>query len=455
MTFVSSPWLPVAVLFALTVAARMLQGNWLAPSVFPGLLLSIYLAVPLFLLADRISALTVWVIVLLVFSAQFGAMVTEMPQAVRSPAINVGRGFCALSAQALTLSLISSLIAFIGAFIYALSSMKQFDRSFSVEGFLGLGAILYGIIVGGEGDPWWFRLTRMWIFPAAFLGGVCCAIPASRGRKILSFVWLIPVVLVGTTLGSRYGITMAIACWISAYLAAKVSVKLGSFRLDRKAVVSAALIFTACTGMYVGIGISRGHQFGDLEDYGVQLRCSLFGYLPVFENFVQNESTYKRSFGVYSLAGAFDVLGLSKRVSALSYEPVMLDYGYSSNIFTAFRGLIQDFSLPGALWLCIGGGWLGGSAYLNASRGRMSSVPVLAGYYVFFLWSPIVSIFNYNSVWLGLFVAWILIKQREKAHSSVGMLRRLSPANDEPAFSVPQQKGHAVELTGMPVPGPR
>lgn len=455
MTLASSPWLPVAVLFALSVAARMLQGNWLAPSVFPSLVLSIYLAVPLVLLADRISALTVWVIVLLVFFAQFGAMVTEMPQVVRPARANVGESFCAVFlARALTVSLISSSIAFMGAFIYAVSSLKQFDLSFSVEGFLGLGAVLYGIIVGGGGDPWWFRLTRMWIFPGAFLGGICCAITASRSRKILSFVWLIPVVLVGITLGSRYGITMAIACWISAYLAAKVSVNLGSFHLDRRAVVTAVLIFTACTGMYVGIGISRGHQFGDLEDYGVQLRCSLFGYLPVFESFVQNESTYKRSFGIYSLAGAFDVLGLSKRVSALSYEPVMLDDGYSSNIFTAFRGLIQDFSLPGALFLCMGGGWLAGSAYANASRGRMSSVPILAGYYAFFLWSPIVSIFNYNSVWLGLFVAWWLAKQQEKTRSYVDGLRGLSSTQDEPAFNVAQQKSHVAGSAGMPGIGP-
>jgi oligosaccharide repeat unit polymerase len=413
MSFLGSPWLPVVVLFALSCAARMLQGNWLAPSVFPGLMLSIYLAAPLILLADRVSALTVWVISVLVFSAQFGAMVTEMPHAVRPAKGNVRESFCAaFSARALTVSLVSSSIAFIGALIYAVANLKQFDLSFSVEGFLGLGAILYGIIVGGEGDPWWFRLTRMWIFPAAFLGGICCAITPSRGRKILSFVWLIPVVLVGITLGSRYGITMAIACWISAYLAAKVTVQLGSFHLDRRAVATAILIFAVCTAMYVSIGITRGHKFGDLEDYGVQLRGSLFGYLSVFENFVHNESTYKRSFGIYSLAGAFDVLGLSKRVAALSYEPVMLDDGYSSNIFTAFRGLIQDFSLPGALILCVGGGSLAGAAYANATRGRTSSVPILAGYYSFFLWSPIVSIFNYNSVWLGLFVTWLLVKQQ-------------------------------------------
>ena len=442
MNLASSPWLPVAVLFALSFAGRRLQGNWLAPSVFPGLVLSIYLAVPLVLLADRVSALTVWVIVVLVFSAQFGAMVTEMPQAVRRARGDTGEGLCTvLSVRALTVSLVSSLIAFIGAFIYAVSSLKEFDLSFSVEGFLGLGAILYGIIVGGEGDPWWFRLTRMWIFPAAFLGGICFAATRSRPQKILSFVWLIPVALVGTTLGSRYGITLAIACWISAYLAANVVVKLGSFHLDGRAVATAVLIFAVCTAMYVSIGITRGHKFGDVEDYGIQLCCSLFGYLPVFENFVRNESTYKRSFGVYSLAGAFDVLGLSKRVAALSYEPVMLDDGYSSNIFTAFRGLIQDFSLPGALLLCIGGGWLAGGAYAKASRGRMSSVPTLAGYYAFVLWSPIVSIFNYNSVWLGLFVAWWLVKRQATDRSVLYHgLPRLWSGKRREALDLPQQK---------------
>ncbi len=413
MTSFSSPWLPTGVLFALSLGMRMLQGNWLAPSVFPGLVLSIYLAVPLILLADRVSALTVWVIVALIGSAQFGALVTEMPHAIRTRGNGNQHFFTSLSARALTVSLISSLIAFVGAFIYALSSLKEFDLAFSPQGFLGLGALLYGVIVAGEGDPWWFRLTRMWIFPAAFLGGVCYAITTGRRRKLLGFVWLIPVALVGTTLGSRYGITLAIACWISAYLATKVAVKLGSFHLGKRALATAVLIFAVCTGMYVGVGIMRGHAFGDFADYDAQLRSDLFGYLPVFESFVQNEPAYKRSFGMYSFAGAFDVLGLSKRVAALNYEPVMLDNGSSSNIFTAFRGLIQDFSLFGALVFCIAGGSLAGSAYANASRGRMSSVPLLAGYYAFFLWSPIVSIFNYNSVWLGLLVMWVLIRRQE------------------------------------------
>lgn len=414
MTSLSSPWLPVAALFALSLSARMLQGNWLAPSVFPGLVLSVYLAVPLVLLADRVSALTVWVIVVLVFSTQFGAMVAEMPQAIRRPDGNIGEGFFAvLSARALTVSLVSSLIAFIGAFIYAVSSLKEFDLSLSLQGFLGLGALLYGVIVAGDADPWWFRLTRMWIFPAAFLGGICFAITTCRSQRILSFVWLVPVALVGTTLGSRYGITMAIACWISAYLATKVAVNLGSFHLDKTVLATAVLIFAVCTAMYVSVGIMRGHAFGDLSDYDAQLRSDLFGYLPVFESFVQNEPAYKRSFGIYTFAGAFDVLGLSKRVAALNYEPVMLDNGSSSNIFTAFRGLIQDFSMFGALVLCIAGGSLAGGAYANASRGRMSGVPLLAGYYAFFLWSPIVSIFNYNSVWLGLLVTWLLVQAPE------------------------------------------
>jgi len=71
----------------------------------------------------------------------------------------------------------------------------------------------------------------------------------------------------------------------------------------------------------------------------------------------------------------------------------------------------------------------------------MSSVPTLAGYYAFVLWSPIVSIFNYNSVWLGLFVAWWLVKRQATDRSVLYHgLPRLWSGKRREALDLPQQK---------------
>ncbi len=246
MFYLASPWLPLGVLVALSLVARVLQGSWLAPSVFPALVVSVYVAIPLLTLADRVSAITIWVLVALIFSAQVGAICAEGLAPPRSVVRSGGddlRGV--LVGRCFAVILATSLVALAGAVVYAVSSLRALDLSVSWEGFLGLGAILYGVIVAGEGDPWWFRLTRMWIFPAAFLSGILVALSTSRLKKVLSLVWLIPVLLIGTTLASRYGTTMAIGCWAAAYLATKVYASGGRFQLVRRTLVPAVAILIA------------------------------------------------------------------------------------------------------------------------------------------------------------------------------------------------------------------
>src|SRR5262249_22704706 len=81
-----------------------------------------------------------------------------------------------------------------------------------------------------------------------------------------------------------------------------------------------------------------------------------------------------------------------------------------SNIFTAFRGLLQDFTFPGAVLLSFVSGMVAAVAYGKTVAGSMRYIPLLAGYYAFVLWSPIVSILNYNSVLLALLMVTYLLE---------------------------------------------
>jgi len=410
MEILSSPWWAVGFLVTTAFIARRTQGSWLAPSAFCALLWALYFSLPLILMADRISAQTMWIVAALISCVQIGALLTEDPAGWRHSArpdqkVPVG----SYSPRALAVVLISSAVAFIGAFYYAIQAVRQFAQSFSLEGFFSVGAVLYSVIVAGQADPWWFRLTRMWLFPALFVGGTMAALPSTRLTKILSFSGFVPALIVGTTLASRYGTTMGIGCWISGYLAAQAWITKGAFRLSKKAIITASVVFAMSVGLYAGIGILRGHHYGDVDNYSIQLKGNLFGYLAVLDYFIANEPSHARSWGQYSVAGVADFMGMTNRVAALNYEPIVIANGVDTNIYTAFRGLIQDFSLPGALFLSLLGGAAAGRAYTRACAGRMRATVVLAAFYSFILWSPIVSVFNYNSVLLGLIVSWIVI----------------------------------------------
>lgn len=415
-----SPWIPCAVLFGLALGARLLQGSWLAPSAFPALLWSAYIALPLLTLNDVVSPFTVWIIVALILSTQLGAFVSEYPTVWRGSGALTGVPlFGMFASRALHLVLVFSAIALVGSALFVRTAFNMTDVAFSWEGFWGLGTMMYGFAIAGEAQPWWLRLTRVWVFPAVILGGMSFATASSTSKKAISLLGFVPVLLIGSTLASRFGTAMAITCWVGSYLGMKTYRSKGNVRFPKTLLLAGGGVSVTALIMYVALGIVRGHELESSQTVYSYLTGNIFGYLSVFDHFVKSWHGYHHTFGFSSLGGALELLGLGPRETALGYQEVALEDGVTTNIYTAFRGLIEDFSYPGAVLLLAVGGFFAGRAYTNSCRGEISHVPVLVGYYCFFLWSPIISVFYYNSSILGLLVAWLFIRQqRVKLHGT-------------------------------------
>ena len=110
------------------------------------------------------------------------------------------------------------------------------------------------------------------------------------------------------------------------------------------------------------------------------------------------------AFGQYTLAGVFELFGIGARTGGMYTEIAIDDGAAESNVFTAFRGLIQDFYLPGAVAVMFALGLL--VTFLAKSRndslGQPMAITGLLTAYLFLGWSPVISIFNYNSVVLAV-----------------------------------------------------
>jgi oligosaccharide repeat unit polymerase len=354
MLFLVSPWLPLSVLIGFSLIVRWIQRSWLAPSVISGLLWSIFIALPLILNRDPISAHTVWLICGLVASFQVGAFTFELPcqerQLERHPKVE---DHAKLEKRCLRLSLLFSAVGIVGGIWYISIWLRSLGMDLSLGGFLGLGSQMYGVLLQGENDPWWFRLLRMWLFPSALLGGFACAITTSRIRKFMSLCAIVPALLVGMAIASRYGTTLAVACWLAGYFSMKCYLTSGRYRWGIRSLAITTLTLAALVGMYVGLGAVRGHKYDDVSEMSGMVRSNLVGYLAVFDDWVKSEKPLDSTFGASTVAGVAELVGVGKRARALDYEEVVLENGVWSNIYTAFRGLLEDCSLPGALVLCL------------------------------------------------------------------------------------------------------
>src|SRR5207302_45054 len=125
-----------------------------------------------------------------------------------------------------------------------------------------------------------------------------------------------------------------------------------------------------------------------------------------------------------TFAGAFDLLGLRGRVIGTYTNYVNTIASENTNIFTMFRGLIEDFTLLGAAAVCGLFGYLSGKTYSSPSC-RPWFILGLSAYYAVALFSPLFSFFSTNSPIFAFVVAAIVLGRLKPSQAPL-MKRRVS-----------------------------
>jgi hypothetical protein len=83
--------------------------------------------------------------------------------------------------------------------------------------------------------------------------------------------------------------------------------------------------------------------------------------------------------------------------------------GQTSNVYTGFRPLIQDFTIPGALAMLALVGMVGGIGFRQVAAGRASAIPLLIIAYVTIFWLPITWFWIYNSLTATVLAVGIIL----------------------------------------------
>jgi oligosaccharide repeat unit polymerase len=404
----TSPWIPLLALLAIGLFLRTLQGSSFSPSVFPALLWSIYLALPLALTPYPVAGSAGWVILALVAAAVVGALVGE---GIGSDRPGDSRAVPpAFVRRLLRLCIVFSAVALIGVIYHGIASMNRFNLAWTSEGLAQLGAILYGMTYE-ENEPFLVRILVMWTFPAALLGGMCFGMSDRRSARILAFSSYLPSLLFALMVAARTGLMVATCCWAAGFLSIHAYRNRGQFRFSRKSTIGVILVAALLVGVFVGLDLVRGKEYGDTSGAIIRIQGSVLGYLAVFSNWITTDHNQELGFGAFTVAGAFDFLQIKTRLHGLYSEVLSFEAGEDSNIYSAFRGLIQDFTLPGALLVSAFWGFLAGFAYRRAAAGGLRWIVLVGAYYAFFFWSPIVSLFNYNGVILAFLVAFLVLSR--------------------------------------------
>jgi oligosaccharide repeat unit polymerase len=120
------------------------------------------------------------------------------------------------------------------------------------------------------------------------------------------------------------------------------------------------------------------------------------------------------SFGLYTFAGPLDIIGFNERQLGFYSEFVSLPNGYS-NIYTAFRGLIHDFTLTGSILVCFCIGIFAQLSYQRCRDGNIIWLIPLSLFFAFTLFSPFISIFSSNSATMAWVISFFVLINRKKS----------------------------------------
>ncbi len=399
-------------LILLMLLTRMLEKTWMSPGAFFSLLWCCYsFTIWLFdMSADVLAVGLLWVLascVLVHVGCLFGRgqLVHSKNESFAVPVVD--------SVSLPYLKTLSLGLSGVGL-IYALTIFfRNGDSLGDVISFAYLNQLVMfnrATFVYGQEKLSTTELIAFGFFYAAPLfGGLLYGIERSIWARSVSIISVLVPAVVGLLYGSRMGALFSGSFWISAFMASQV---LGCVRSQgkhgnplTKAMLAAGLFIVGIPTAVIFIRYEEG-QFGSLGDF-LEVAGDIFSFLPSFSISLNNEQFkfFNLMYGEITFGRLFEILTL-RFGDHFAYEAI--DVGYtSSNIFTIFRGLIDDFGHLGALMLTFVFGAVGGVVYSRVSHGRVALLPALVVVYAGVFTSFSFSLLSYSTPIFALFVFWL------------------------------------------------
>ena len=420
-------WLTAAIFLLLPVIAiiaRRLGGSWYAPAAFFAAYWCVFGGLPLLASPISIAPAGMLFVAAACGAVLLGAWVAQRRQ--RAPA-TLGP----------PLSEPPKLRWFVGlCTLLGLAVVVLIVVSFALEGLpnvINLLAVVHRLAIERYAGTWQEPALARYLTAALYLGallaGVMLGIRNTRATRWLAVAPFMPSVIITVLLTTKASLLIPLALAASSYLATSIA----AGRPPRLNLKRAALLAGLVVGLAIAFVLVQMIRYASWSSGQplavVQLLWSdTFPYLAAFSIWFGHNAisaSFHPGFGQYTLAGVFDLLHIHTRVAGLYTDQVIVN-GAGYNIYTAFRGLIEDFTVPGALSFLAVVGFGAETAYRRARSGDLLWVGVLAAFYAATLWSFVVDIFIYNTIILAfvVLIGYLAIASRPAFRRATTLLER-------------------------------
>jgi oligosaccharide repeat unit polymerase len=407
-------------LIAWAVLMRALAGTWLQPSAFFALWWCFAGIVPLlFAPGEHVGVNAMAWLVAASIAVSAGAVAGNYGFRTRKPRILPPPSEAEL--RVLSLVLTVSLFLGIGSGIASLiESHVPLSAMLDVQRLVVVSNQFYvaRLVETAEPAQGLTRALLPFVYLAPALGGIVFVARRKAGWKLLCIATLIPSVMVTVLQTTKAALLFAVTLWLSGYFTMRL--RQGKTVVFTKGHLAIGLVLGGLgTILFLGTSLARlgSTDLGLIGTASGKLIGAAFGHMTVLSQWLTEYWTqpFSPTLGKVTFAGPLELVGVGRRIPGLFESLIDLISGDTSNIYTAFRPLIQDFTLPGAIAALVLVGFVGGISFRMVATGNGRAAPVLIGTYATIFWTPITWFWIYNSLtatMIALAVLAFLVRRR-------------------------------------------
>ncbi|MBT3676376.1 MAG: oligosaccharide repeat unit polymerase [Candidatus Marinimicrobia bacterium] len=400
--------LPFLAMLATAGITSKITKSWLSPGAFFACCWSFFLLVPLIFTPEyKTDQFGLWYVAIFTMACAAGSIVAfrELPERhydVHGPVYGIDSKILYYSFLGLNLiSLIGLVLLFRHAsatynFGYYANSWMSIPNLIAIDRYSGY--INYPFII---------KYSLYCIYPANLIGGLLLGLTSISNRnKILTTIPLFLALFLGIIEGARTSILLGLVLFFSSWMSAFMVIRQAKTKENSylKFILGSGFLIVSFTGFFILIQWLRQGMDTIIVDLLLdRIRAYFFGYLSAFTQWAGQIDQLEITAGLTTFAGPFNLAGIIERPLGF-YGPVNISNGISTNIFTAFRGLINDFSIAGSICIAFVLGFILQLIFQNRFHQTLIKTIPISMFYAFTLYSPLISIFHYNSIFFSWFV---------------------------------------------------
>jgi oligosaccharide repeat unit polymerase len=404
-------FLPIIIIISTALVSRSILGSWLSPGSFFALCWSFFLIMPLvFAPSYNVDLRGIWFIVIFSMACASGSVIAS------KPFLNTKINFNSTFINYYNLKTSFFIISFISIFgLYLLYNYALFKYNFGYYSLTWL-SIPNLIAIDRYNDeltyPLLIKYSLYFIYPANLLGGLLFSLEKSKLKS--KIIFLLPLFLaffLGVLEGARSGILLGLIIFFSSWLSTFIPNSLN--KSEKRSYIKLGIAFISLIMIFTLIFILIQWLRQGMDNLIVDLlfdrvKAYFFGYLAAFSQWFISYDNLGLTGGLTTFAGPFNFIGIVERPLGF-YEPITVALTTTTNIFTAFRGLVIDFSITGAVIFAFIIGFIAQLFFNKSQNIRIIKTLPISMFYAFTLYSPLISIFHYNSIIFSWVIAFFLI----------------------------------------------